>query len=159
MSSLTMAALPLIAFALAALTMPLAKWLARRYGVVSVPYTNARHQEQKPLMGGVAIIAAILVALAIGHVLPLWMLVGTAALFVVGMVDDALVLRPRWKLMLQIVAVLFVLATGPSFRLAPWPLVNAGLAGFFLLSTVNAFNLIDGLAWLVSGVGIIGASC
>ena len=158
MSILTMAALPLIAFALAALTMPLAKWIARRYGVVSVPYTDARRQEQKPLMGGAAIIAAILVTLAIGRVLPPWMLVGTAALFVVGLVDDTLVLPPLRKLLLQIVVVMFVLATGPSFRLAPWPLVNAGLAGFFLLSTVNAFNLIDGLDGLAAGVGIIVAA-
>jgi UDP-GlcNAc:undecaprenyl-phosphate GlcNAc-1-phosphate transferase len=153
-----MAALPLIAFAITAFTMPLAKWIARRYGVVSVPYTEARHQEQKPLMGGAAIIVAILATLAVGHVLPLWMLAGTAGLFVVGMVDDALVLRPRWKLLLQIVVVLFVIATAPSLRLAPWPLVNAGLTGFFLLSTVNAFNLIDGLDGLAAGVGIIVAA-
>ena len=45
-------------------------------------------------------------------------------------------------------------------RLAPWPLVNAGLTGFFLLSTVNAFNLIDGLDGLAAGVGIIvGRGC
>ena len=110
MPTLTMAALPLIAFAITAFTMPLAKWIARRYGVVSVPYTEARHQEQKPLMGGAAIIVAILATLAVGRVLPLWMLAGTAGLFVVGMVDDALVLRPRWKLLLQIVVVLFVIA-------------------------------------------------
>jgi UDP-GlcNAc:undecaprenyl-phosphate/decaprenyl-phosphate GlcNAc-1-phosphate transferase len=147
-----MAALPLIAFALTALTMPLAKWIARRCGIVSVPYTEARHQEQKPLMGGAAIV------LAIGRVLPPWMLVGTAALFVVGLVDDAMVLRARWKLLLQIVVVLFVLATGPRMRLAPWPLVNAGLTGFFLLSTINTFNLIDGLDGLAAGVGIIVAA-
>jgi UDP-GlcNAc:undecaprenyl-phosphate/decaprenyl-phosphate GlcNAc-1-phosphate transferase len=45
-------------------------------------------------------------------------------------------------------------ALGP-LGLAPWPLVSAGLAAFFLLSTVNAFNLIDGLA---AGVGIIAAT-
>ena len=58
MSILMMAGLPLISFALAALAMPLAKWIASRYGIVSVPYTESRHQQQKPLMGGAAIIAA-----------------------------------------------------------------------------------------------------
>jgi UDP-GlcNAc:undecaprenyl-phosphate GlcNAc-1-phosphate transferase len=158
MPILTMAGLPLIAFALTAATMPLAKWIARRCGVVSVPYTEARHQEQKPLMGGAAIVLAILIALSIGRVLPPWLLLSTAALFAVGMVDDAVVLSARSKLLLQIVVVLFVLATGPRTRLAPWPLVNAGLTGFFLLSTVNAFNLIDGLDGLAAGVGIIVAA-
>jgi len=158
MPILTLAAMPLIAFALAALTMPLAKWAACRLGILSAPYTEARHQERTPLMGGAAIIVAIMAAMAIGRVLPWWMLIGTAALFVVGLVDDAYVLRARWKLLLQIVVVLFVLAIGPRMRLAPWPLINAALAGFFLLSTVNAFNLIDGLDGLAAGVGIIVAA-
>jgi UDP-GlcNAc:undecaprenyl-phosphate GlcNAc-1-phosphate transferase len=158
MANFTTAALPLIAFILAALGIPLVKWVARRYGIVSVPYTEARHHEQKPLLGGVAIVFAILVTLAIGHVLPLWMLTATLALLIVGMVDDAWVLRPRWKLLLQIAVVMFVMATAPRLRLAPWPLVNVGLTGFFLLATVNAFNLIDGLDGLASGVGIIVAA-
>lgn len=157
MSILMMAGLPLISFALAALAMPLAKWIASRYGIVSVPYTESRHQQQKPLMGGAAIIAAILITLALGRMLPLWLLVGTAGLFVIGLVDDAIVLPPLQKFLLQIAVVLFVLATGPTFRLAPWMVVNAALAGFFLLSTVNAFNLIDGLDGLAAGVGIIVA--
>jgi len=158
MAILTMAGLALISFAIAALAMPLVKWFARRYGIVSVPYTESRHQAQKPLMGGAAIIIAILVALAIGRALPQWMLAGTAGLFLVGLVDDAIVLRPLRKFLLQIAVVLFVVMTGPAFRLAPWMLVNAGLAGFFLLSTVNAFNLIDGLDGLAAGVGIIVAA-
>ncbi len=158
MPMVKLAAMPLIAFALAALTMPLAKGIARWLGILSAPYTEAQHKERTPLMGGAAIIVAILAAMAVGRVLPLWMLLGTAALFVVGLVDDAYVLRARWKLMLQIVVVLMVLAIGPRMRLAPWPLVNAGLAGFFLLSTVNAFNLIDGLDGLAAGVGIIVAA-
>jgi UDP-GlcNAc:undecaprenyl-phosphate GlcNAc-1-phosphate transferase len=158
MPTSTLAAMPLIAFALAALTMPLAKAIARRLGILSAPYTEAQHKERTPLMGGAAIIAASLAAMAIGGVLPLWMLMGTAALFVVGLVDDAHVLRARWKLMAQIAVVLMVLAIGPRMRLAPWPLVNAGLTGFFLLSTINAFNLIDGLDGLAAGVGIIVAA-
>ena len=157
MSILTMIALPLFAFAVAGLTVPLAKRIALRYSIASVPYTEARHHEQKPLLGGAAIILAILTALALGGALAPWMLVGTVALFVVGLIDDAIVLRARWKLVLQIAVVLCVLATGPRLRLAPWPLLDAGLTGFFLLSTINAFNLIDGLDGLAAGVGIIAA--
>ncbi|MBI3758642.1 MAG: hypothetical protein HY269_02675 [Deltaproteobacteria bacterium] len=155
MPILTMAGLPLIALVLVVAAMPLAKRLAIRYAIVAVPYTESRHQRQKPLMGGAAIIGSILVALAFGHILPLWLFLGTAGLFVIGLVDDAIILPPLRKFLLQIAVVLIVLATGPSFRLAPWPLVSAALAGFFLVSTVNAFNLIDGLDGLAAGVGII----
>jgi UDP-GlcNAc:undecaprenyl-phosphate/decaprenyl-phosphate GlcNAc-1-phosphate transferase len=149
--------LPLISFALVALATPWAKRIAARYGIVSVPYTDSRHQRQTPLMGGAAIIASILVTLALGRILPWWLLVGAAGLFVIGLVDDAIVLRPLRKLLLQLVVVTFVLAAGPAFRLAPWFALNAALAGFFLLATVNAFNLIDGLDGLAAGVGMIVA--
>jgi UDP-GlcNAc:undecaprenyl-phosphate GlcNAc-1-phosphate transferase len=149
--------LPLLAFALVALGTPLAKRIAARCAIVSVPYTNSHHQRQTPLLGGAAIIAAILITLALGRILPSWLLIGTAGLFVIGLVDDAIVLRPSRKFLLQLIAVTFVLASGPAFRLAPWTLINAALAGFFLLATVNAFNLIDGLDGLAAGVGIIVA--
>jgi UDP-GlcNAc:undecaprenyl-phosphate/decaprenyl-phosphate GlcNAc-1-phosphate transferase len=157
MPILKIAELPVLALMLAAVVMPLAKRLARRFGIVSVPYSDSRHQQQKPLMGGLAIIAAILVTLAIGRMLPLWLMVGVAGLFLVGLVDDAIEFSPSRKFLLQIVAVGFVVVTGPAFRLAPWTLVNAALTGFFLISTVNAFNLIDGLDGLAAGVGIIAA--
>jgi UDP-GlcNAc:undecaprenyl-phosphate GlcNAc-1-phosphate transferase len=157
MSIRTMIELLLISFALVVLATPLAKRIAARYGVVSVPYTESRHQRQTPLMGGAAIIVAILTTLALGRILPLWLLAGTAGLFAIGMVDDAIVLRPLLKFMLQLAVVSIVLAIGPAFHLAPWPLVNAVLAGFFLLATVNAFNLIDGLDGLAAGVGTIVA--
>ncbi len=149
--------LPLIAFALVALTTPLAKRIAARAGIVSVPYSESRHLQQMPLLGGAAIIAAILITLALGRILPFWLLIGAAGLFVIGLVDDAIVLRPSRKFLLQLVIVTFVLAAGPAFRLAPWTLINTALTGFFLLATVNAFNLIDGLDGLAAGVGIIVA--
>ncbi len=154
---LTIAGLPILALVLSALAMPLAKWVASRYGIVSVPYTDARHQQPIPLMGGAAIIAAILITLALGHILPWWLMAGTAGLFLVGLVDDVIVFSPLRKFFLQIIVVVFVVAIGPSFRLSSWTLINALLAGFFLISTVNAFNLIDGLDGLASGVGIIAA--
>jgi UDP-GlcNAc:undecaprenyl-phosphate GlcNAc-1-phosphate transferase len=149
--------MPLISFALVALATPWAKRIAARYGIVSVPYTDSRHQRQTPLMGGAAIIASILITLALGRILPWWLLVGAAGLFVIGLVDDTIVLRPLRKLLLQLVVVTFVLAAGPAFRLAPWLALNDALAGFFLIATVNAFNLIDGLDGLAAGVGMIVA--
>jgi len=157
MPILKIAALPLLALVFAALAMPLAKRIACHYGIVSVPYSDSRHKQQKPLMGGAAIIAAILVTLALGRILPLWLIVGAGGLFLIGLVDDAIVLSPLRKFLLQIVVVVFVVVSGPALRLAPWTLVNAALTGFFLISTVNAFNLIDGLDGLAAGVGIIAA--
>ena len=75
----------------------------------------------------------------------------------VGIVDDALVLTPRQKLWANIVVGLGLVIVLPRFGLAPWPIVDAALALFWLVSTTNSFNLIDGLDGLASGIGIIAA--
>jgi UDP-GlcNAc:undecaprenyl-phosphate/decaprenyl-phosphate GlcNAc-1-phosphate transferase len=152
------AAVPAISFAVAALSVPLCKWLATRWGIIAEPYSDSRHRAPTPLMGGAAIIGAILIAMASAGALPVWLLVGIVGLFAVGLIDDAIVLRPRRKLIAQIVIVGLVAVTGRHFHLAPWPWLNVALAGFFLLSTVNAVNLIDGLDGLAAGVGILIAA-
>jgi UDP-GlcNAc:undecaprenyl-phosphate/decaprenyl-phosphate GlcNAc-1-phosphate transferase len=153
-----LAAVPAISFAVAATTVPLCKRLAKRWRIIAEPYNDSRHCAPTPLMGGAAIIGAILIATASAGALSPWLMVGIVGLFAVGLVDDAIVLRPRRKLIAQIVIVGWVAVTGRHFHLAPWPWLNVALAGFFLLSTVNAVNLIDGLDGLAAGVGILIAA-
>ncbi|MBF6559003.1 MAG: hypothetical protein IVW56_01840 [Candidatus Binataceae bacterium] len=152
------AAVPAISFAVAALSVPLCKWLATRLRIIAEPYSDSCHRMPTPLMGGAAIVGAILIAMAFARTLPAWLLAGVAGLFVVGLVDDAIVLRPRHKLIAQIVIVGLMAVLGRHFHLAPWSWLNVALAGFFLLSTVNAVNLIDGLDGLAAGVGILIAA-
>jgi UDP-GlcNAc:undecaprenyl-phosphate/decaprenyl-phosphate GlcNAc-1-phosphate transferase len=66
-------------------------------------------------------------------------------------------MRPLKKFGLQALVVAVVVIAAPRFVLTPWRLLNVILAGFFLLSTVNAFNLIDGLDGLAGGIGIAAA--
>lgn len=153
-----LAGLPLLAFVLAAISMPLMKLLARRYGIMAAPYAGSSHREPTPLLGGAGIIAAILVALALAQALPAWVLIGTVGLFAVGLIDDAIVLLPRWKFLMQVAVISVMMVFGPPHTgLAPWPLLSEGLAMFWFLSAVNAVNLIDGLDGLASGIGIIAA--
>lgn len=159
MTKVTMlAGLPLLAFVLAAISMPLMKLLARRYETMALPCAESRHREPTPLLGGAGIIAATLVALALARALPAWILIGTLGLLVVGLIDDAIVLLPRWKFLMQVAAISVMMGFGPPHTgLAPWPLVSEGLAMFWFLSAVNAVNLIDGLDGLAGGIGIIAA--
>src|SRR5438309_4050341 len=106
MGKVTMlAGLPLLAFVLAAINMPLMKLLARRYEIMALPHADSRHREPTPLLGGAGIIASILVALALAHALHGWVLIGTVGLFAVGLIDDAIVLRPRWKFLMQVAVI------------------------------------------------------
>lgn len=153
----TLIGLPLVAFVIAVGGLPLMKRVALRYGIVATPYSETLRPRQVPLLGGVAIIAGILLPLLLSGALPLWIGLPTLALLIVGVVDDAVVMRPLGKLVFQLLVVALVVVTAPRFALSPWRLLNLILAGFFLLSTVNAFNLIDGLDGLAGGVGIAAA--
>ncbi len=145
----------MIAMLLAIIVVPQIKRMALRCGVTAKPCTDAPHRAAMPLLGGIAIIGAVMAALATVHALSLGILIGGVGLLAIGVLDDILVLRPLTKLLAQAVIVALVLPLTPSARLAPWGWVNALLTGFFLLATVNSFNLIDGLDGLATGVGIV----
>ena len=64
-STLEIAAPPLIAFAVAAASVAPVRRLARRFAVVANPVADSRHSEPTPCFGGLSIVGAILVALAV----------------------------------------------------------------------------------------------
>lgn len=152
-----MLGLPLASFALAAAGLPLMKRVAVHQGIVAAPSGETVARRQVPLLGGVAIIVAIMLPLALTGALPLWFGGPAAALLLVGVIDDAVAMRPLTKFLLQSIIVAIVVLAAPRFVLTPWRLLNVLLAGFFLLSAVNAFNLIDGLDGLAGGIGIAAA--
>jgi UDP-GlcNAc:undecaprenyl-phosphate/decaprenyl-phosphate GlcNAc-1-phosphate transferase len=143
------------AFGLAVATTPAAKALALRLKLVAPPCEESGHSGPTPVIGGIAIVIAVLATLGLVGELPVWMLAGMLTLLAVGIVDDAVALRPLHKLLAQMAVVAFFLWAGPRApEITRWPLLNLGLAGFFMLAVINAFNLVDGLDGLASGVGI-----
>ncbi|HKV54525.1 MAG TPA: hypothetical protein VJN94_07755 [Candidatus Binataceae bacterium] len=156
---LKLAAIPAVAFALAIILVPLVKRLASAYEIVALPQNDSRHRQPIPLLGGAAISGAILITVALFGDLDGWLLIATAGLFGVGLIDDTVVLRPLTKFLMQMAVVLGAVALGPPhLTLAPWPALSEALAIFWMLTTINAFNLIDGLDGLAAGVGIMAAA-
>ncbi len=96
-------------------------------------------------------------AISVPHLRMTWMLTFSAALFAVGLVDDIAELRPRVKLGWQVVIIVLFAAWGPQLDLLPYHWTNVALTIFWLVTTTNAFNLIDGLDGLAAGVGILSS--
>src|SRR5712692_8250006 len=90
------------AFGLAVALSPAAKALASQFNIVAMPCEESGHSEPTPLLGGLAIVVAVIAALGIAGELPLWMLAGTLALLAVGIVDDVIELTPLRKLLAQL---------------------------------------------------------
>ncbi len=145
-----------IALAVAVGTMPLARRLGRRFGIMSERTGMAG--ELVPVFGGASIVAAILLALGLSGALNAWVAAGALALWAVGLVDDAIVLTPWQKLAGQFVAALLVVFNLPVLALTPWMPANLAMEVIWLLGCSNAFNLVDGLDGLAAGLGIISST-
>src|SRR6266545_4391556 len=101
--------------------------VARRAGLVAHPREDRWHRESVPLLGGVAIMVAMaVVGLGMGahlaRFLPL--LVLSASMGAVGIVDDVKTLRPQTKLAAQIIGAAVLIQVGALFPLTPFAVVN-----------------------------------
>jgi UDP-N-acetylmuramyl pentapeptide phosphotransferase/UDP-N-acetylglucosamine-1-phosphate transferase len=135
--------------------------------------TNKRssHQEIVPTLGGIVFFVTLMLGFYFTrfsdefHFSEL-IIPGLVILFFVGLKDDLMVLSPYTKLAAQILACLFVIVH-PQFHYvssSPQLFNNAEiLIGLieviFMVLIINAFNFIDGIDGLATGIGLIIFSC
>ena len=154
---------------------PLIREMAARFGIMDMPGERRPHKYPTARGGGLAVVlgvnAACLMALAFpadarpgGFNLHWWLGFAPAALvlLVFGLVDDIHGLRPRTKLIGQIVAAVLIYLSGTRFGklfgLELPPLLDGIMVVLWIVAVINAFNLIDGLDGLASGLAIISAT-
>jgi UDP-GlcNAc:undecaprenyl-phosphate/decaprenyl-phosphate GlcNAc-1-phosphate transferase len=148
------------AFGLALLLTPLVRAFARRVGMVAVPKVDRWHKKPTAMLGGVAIWATVIIcffALIPHTVYGAVILLASTFLFIVGLVDDVLHIKPYQKLIGQVLGSAFVVYYGLSL---PWTgsiLLNMALAIFWLIGITNAINLLDNMDGLASGISIVAA--
>ena len=147
-------------FVLALLLTAVVRAFARRVGVVAVPKIDRWHKKPTAMLGGIAIWLTFLICyfIFIPHtVYGNFILLASTFLFLVGLVDDLLHVKPYQKLIGQILGSAFVVYYGLSL---PWTgsiLLNMALAIFWLIGITNAINLLDNMDGLASGIAIIAA--
>jgi UDP-GlcNAc:undecaprenyl-phosphate/decaprenyl-phosphate GlcNAc-1-phosphate transferase len=168
----------LVATAVAALATPMAARLARRLGAVDHPRERGLAERPTPLLGGLAILAAVLVAgwiwlppkIFLPHVygrpgpggeVHIWAVIAGACLItLIGAIDDVRPLPPLVKLVGQIAAALIAVEAGAVVTAVNLPLVhqltfpNAGgvLTVIWLVALMNVVNFSDGVDGLAAGL-------
>jgi len=168
-----------LAFGLCFFLTPLVRNLTHRLGLLDHPdQRRKRHPQPIPRLGGVAIAVSVTASLWILYALPSWgkevlggaietvipLLPAAGLVFVVGLLDDLFDLRPWQKLLGQLAAASWVFLAGLqihavagfSFDGSYWLTFPITVA--WLLVCTNAFNLIDGIDGLASGVGFFATS-
>jgi len=150
---------------------------AHRHGWLDHPSERKRHAQPIPILGGIAVFGSAALGLlllapfvpqiragAFGPASLSSLGVGVAAMVALGLWDDLRDLPPLAKLALQTCVAALTWAMG--FRVAELAFVSAdggivGPVGSVLITVAwivvvsNAFNLIDGLDGLASGISII----
>jgi UDP-GlcNAc:undecaprenyl-phosphate GlcNAc-1-phosphate transferase len=173
-----------IAFFVAALSAavitPLVIRGAKRWHLLDAP-DDARHLHDRPVprLGGVAIFIATMLGIAStlvytparASLTPQWnqfvvaLLLGGSVLFSAGLVDDLRRIRPIAKIFAQCVAALIVAALGFRINILGvgatvlhlgW--LSIPITILWIVAVTNAFNLIDGLDGLATGIAIVALS-
>lgn len=137
---------------------PLLRLVAIKYNIVDTPDGRIKKQKEPvPYLGGVAVFVGLFVSTCLflsfeSHLL--FFMLGLFMLLFIGLIDDLWVTTPLQKLAGQVLAATSFLITGLSLKeafLSSWG--NSFLSFFWILSVVNAFNLVDvmdGLATLLA---------
>jgi UDP-GlcNAc:undecaprenyl-phosphate GlcNAc-1-phosphate transferase len=141
---------------------PLTRKLALHLNIVDQPSQRKIHREPIPLLGGVAIYGAFMLAVLLftpdqylvefGAVLA-----GSLWLAVVGYIDDRQGMNPRIKMSAQIIAGVVVMAAGIRVRLFDLHVLNYLLTLFWIVGITNAINLMDNMDGLAAGFTTIAA--
>jgi UDP-GlcNAc:undecaprenyl-phosphate GlcNAc-1-phosphate transferase len=147
-------------FCLALVLTYLVRAFARRFGFVAVPKTDRWHKKPTAMLGGVAIWLSVVIAslpFTLQTVYGKYILLACGFLFLVGLIDDLIHIKPYQKLIGQILGSAYVVYYGLSL---PWTgsvILNMALAIFWLIGITNAINLLDNMDGLAAGIATIAA--
>ncbi len=162
----------LVTLGVALVLTPLARTLACRWGVVDRPDGRRKlHAHPVPLWGGVAVYLSLLVGLGVAWAaldtspefprLALALVLSGGFVCLLGCVDDTHNLSARFKLLLQLAAVMPVLLAGYVVQRivvfgVPVELGYLGvpLTALWLIGCINALNLLDGMDGMATTVGL-----
>lgn len=140
---------------------PIARRLALRLGILDQPAARKIHANPVPLMGGIAIYGAFILALFflgdrryVNEVVGIF--VGASLVSIMGIIDDRRGLGSYIKLAGQIVAASILIYSGVQVRIFNnW--MDIGLTMLWVVGITNAFNLLDNMDGLSGGIAMIAS--
>ncbi len=141
---------------------PLSRQIAFRLGVVDKPNQRKIHQDFKPLMGGLAIDAAFMLAVVLfsppQYFVQLFaVLSGCVLLALTGLLDDRFELSSESRLVVQFFTAGLVIAAGIHLTLFNNPWLDYPITAIWIVAITNALNFMDNMDGLCAGTTAISA--
>ncbi len=156
----------LVSAAFSLLLTPLVLRFALRRNVLDLPGGHKSHTDPVPYLGGLAIVAAFALTVVVAALVrppvsgrgELFVVLGLAVLLAfVGLLDDLTGLSPVVRLVVEAGAGLAVWAVGGGIDLFGPGVTDAAITVLWVVGITNAFNLLDNMDGLSSGVAAIAA--
>ena len=152
----------ILSFLLTIYGTPLAQRVAFRYQLLDQPDGKLKKQAQPvPYMGGVIVyfsfISPISLVFHFNQQL-LGILFASSILLLVGLFDDFKALTPGIKFLFQVLATYILLKSGIVIDLIIFPRwLDLGLSFLWILTVINAFNIIDIMDGLAASIGAVSS--
>ena len=162
---------------------PIVIKLAKKFNIVDLPNDDRRiHKKPMPRIGGIAIVLSMFLGLAVyyfltkdiegitlnGNIKFIGFLLGSLVIFLMGLIDDIINMKARYKFFFQLFAAIIIYVCGIRISGIKIPfiytdMINFGVLDFpitllWIVGVTNAVNLIDGLDGLATGISAISAT-
>ncbi len=152
--------------------------IARKVGAVVPPDERKVHKVPLPDLGGVAMFVGLLFGLVVGALFSglspvyhlssqvLGVLIGAAAIFSIGLIDDRVDMSPPAKMAGQVLSAMILYFAGDTMYwfkipfgslLLLSPTITPLITAVWVIMIENAINLIDGLDGLAAGIVAIAS--
>lgn len=135
--------------------------VARRFKLVANPRPDRWHKKPTALYGGVGIFLAFALTTLLRHRTHVdggnLLLLCAGGMFLVGLIDDAVHLKPYAKLVGQIFFCTAITMYGLRLHWLPSRVLDQALTIFWLVGITNAINLLDNVDGLAGGIAAITA--
>jgi UDP-GlcNAc:undecaprenyl-phosphate GlcNAc-1-phosphate transferase len=154
-------------FVLALILTPLVRRLALATGQIAVPKDNRWHRKKTALLGGISIFASMLTVWILAAGFAGWSVYGHpylpmvlcfVAMFALGLADDVFDMDPQHKLAGQIIITSILVFFGFRLGWTDSKTVNLFLTIIWIVGITNAFNLLDNMDGLSTGIAFIAGA-
>lgn len=156
-----------VPFIMSVVITPVLKKIAYRLDIYAEMNERTIHTHKIARIGGVAIYVAFIITMAMFVRVDAsinGILIGGTVMFIGGLIDDMVNLRPRYKLAFQCIAAIVLMWIGgvtlDVIRLPFGITFSMGIISYlvtfaWIIGITNAVNLIDGLDGLAGGISVI----
>ncbi|MBL4588336.1 undecaprenyl/decaprenyl-phosphate alpha-N-acetylglucosaminyl 1-phosphate transferase [Candidatus Babeliales bacterium] len=145
--------------------------IAFRWGILDIPKGVLKnHKQPVPYLGGLAVYLTIVFNLfwhfsdsLDNYIFLIWILLGITGVLLVGLYDDLYAMKPVQKFVGQFFCIPFILYSASFYKtIFLSHMLGYLFSFFFIISLINAFNLIDvmdGLATMVALTSVSSFFC